>query len=121
MAMMTVGGVAFPNPSSYTVTLQDLDSDNTHRSETGILNRERIRAGVYKINATWTVKYADLKKITQALSPDKFVVTFFDPTTASYKSAQMYAGDRSARLQAYTDESAPEKSVWELTCALVEY
>jgi len=33
----------------------------------------------------------------------------------------LYAGDRSARLQAYTDESAPEKSVWELTCALVEY
>lgn len=37
------------SPRSYAVQRSDLDSEDSGRSETGVMFRNRIRAGVYKI------------------------------------------------------------------------
>lgn len=121
MALLTIGGVALPDPTEYKVTLQDLDSDNTTRSETGKLHRDRIRAGIYKIEVSWVVTKAELKIITDAVAPARFSVSFFDPTKANYTTAQMYAGDRSGGLKVNANANVGNASIWSLSCSLTEY
>ena len=121
MALITVGTTALPNPSEYSVSRADLDSDNTGRTESGVLHRDRVRAGVYKIQAKFNVTKAELKTITDAVAAASFAVTFFDPTTSSDPTKTMYVGDRAARLSKYVDEAAPADSYWELTLDLIEF
>lgn len=119
MALLTINGVVLPEPVEYKVTLQDLDSENTTRSETGKLHRDRIRAGIYKIEASWVVTKNELKKITDVVASARFSVNFFDPTKSSHTTAQMYAGDRSGGLKANAKDG--NKSLWTLSCSLIEY
>lgn len=121
MAMLTIGGVILPNPTSYKVSRSDLDSESTTRNEAGFLQRDRVRTGVYKIEATWQVKRAAYKTIVDALSGAKLTVVFFDPNSASTKTATMYAGDRSGTLVRHLSETKPTESLWELSCSLIEY
>lgn len=120
MAIISIGGTDMPAPTKYNVTLQDIDSANTARTETGELIRDRIRAGVYKIGVTWLVEHTQIKTITDALAPDKFQVTFFDPTTNTNKTCDMYCGDRSGELKRYRPDDT-SKSLWELSVSLIEY
>jgi hypothetical protein len=120
MAIIKINGIDMPSPTKYGVTLQDIDSANTARTETGLLIRDRIRGGVYKLNVTWLVKHAQLKTITDAISSDKFQVTFFDPTANSNKTCDMYCGDRTGELQYYKADN-PSNSLWEITTSLIEY
>lgn len=122
MALITVDGVALSNPTSYKVTWSDLDSDNTKRTETGVLRRSRVRANVYKIDISWTaITKAQLKIITDALSPEKFSVMFFDPTQSITTTTDMYASDRTGALSRNMDESRPDQSYWDLTVSLIEF
>lgn len=120
MALIRIGGVDLPAPVEYSVSLQDIDSENTRRTETGVLQRDRVRGGVYKITVAWQVKHSVLKTITDAISPAKFSVTFFDPTTGSYPTRSMYCGDRDGKLILYK-ASNPSESLWELSTSLIEY
>lgn len=106
-------------PRTYAVQRSDLDSEDSGRSETGIMFRNRIRAGVYKIQATWRVDRSELAKIINAIAPDSFSVTFFDPTTASTKTCTMYAGDRSATMVLNADTAA--ETLWDLSVNFIEY
>lgn len=119
MALITIGSTALTNPFDYQVTLRDMDSDKSVRDELGILHRERVRAGVYEIKASFKVTKAQLKVITDAIAPASFSCTFFDPTTSSSPTATMYAGDRSAKLADLRDESSG--SDWEITVSLIQY
>ena len=117
-AMITVGATALPNPTDYQVTRSDLDSDNTSRSEAGVLQRDRVRAGIYKLQLTFRVTRANLKVITDAIAPASFAVTFFDPTTSSSPTKTMYAGDRAAKLIQSVDGG---ESYWDLSVDLIEF
>ena len=121
MALIVIGSTSLPNPITYSVSRSDLDSDNTGRSETGVLQRTRVREGIYKIEAGFKVLKADLKTITDAIAPASFSVTFFDPTTSTSPTKTMYAGDRSAKLSSYISESAPGDSFWDLNISLIEF
>ena len=48
MAMIRIDGVDLPAPIEYSVSLHDIDSENTRRTEAGTLKRYRARPGVYK-------------------------------------------------------------------------
>jgi hypothetical protein len=120
MALIKINGIDMPAPTKLNVTLQDIDSENTQRTETGLLTRDRVRAGVYKLSITWLVTTANLKKITDAVSAAKFSVTFFDPTTNSNPTKDMYSGDRAGDLKHY-DQKDPSKSYWEISFNLIEY
>lgn len=95
---ITVGNTQLPTPVSYRVQMADLDTENTTRDEAGVLHRERIRSGVYKIIASWRLTTAQLSNMVNLLSPASFTVTFFDPNTMSYKTKQMYVGDRESEV-----------------------
>ena len=118
MAMLKIGNVDTPEPAKYNVTLQDIDSENTQRTEAGTQNRDRVRGGVYKITVMWKVGDSDLKKITSAVAPASLSVTFYDPTTGTTPTKDMYCGDRSGELRFYKPDGA---SLWELSLSLIEY
>lgn len=120
MAIIVINGVDMPSPSQYSVSLQDIDSENTQRTETGVLQRDRVRGGVYKITVAWQVEHSVLRTITNAISSAKFSVTFFDPTTGSYPTRSMYCGDRDGKLILYKADN-PSDSLWELSTSLIEY
>ena len=117
--LIYIGGTLMPPPKTYNVSLQDLDSEDSGRSETGKLYRNRVRADVYKIQATWRVNCTDLKKIVDAISGASFSVRFFDPNTARIKTCTMYAGDRSSAMVLNSDTAAETK--WDFSVNFIEY
>jgi hypothetical protein len=120
MAMLTIDTVEIQNPSEYNVTPNELDSENTNRAEDGILQRDRIRAKVYRIDATWIgLTKAQVKAITDAIGPVSFSVVFYDPTESTDTTATMYSGDKKTTLSLYKSEAG--ESYWDFTCALIEY
>ena len=46
MTILKIGGAEMPAPHSYKVSLSDLDSADTGRTEDGVLVRARVRDGV---------------------------------------------------------------------------
>ena len=115
LVLIYIGGIEMPPPVSYKVTLSDLDAPNSGRSESGVMNRDRVRADVGKIELSWkNLTTTQLKTIVQAVSPEEFEVRYFFGTE---HTAIMYAGDRSIDLKV-PDE--PE-SYWDMSVNLIEY
>jgi len=120
-ALLNIGGADIsPNPHEYEVVLQDLDGENTTRSETGVLTRDRIRAGLYTVKSSFYVTKTELKVITDSIAAASFPVVFFDPNTSSYPTATMYAGNRSSKMLAYATGNEAN-STWELSFDLIEF
>lgn len=110
--VLTVGGTPLPAPTSYTVTRNDLDGSGTQRSENGTLHRDRIRGGIYTIEAEWEyLSVSGLNTLTAAFSPASFSVTFFDLTTCGTVTATMYAANPSASV------SSPGKTTADMKCS----
>ena len=115
MNILTIDGTPLPAPHEYKVTLSDLDSADTGRTEDGVLIRERVRGGIAKISASWqALSTEDCAAILNATAPDRFEVTYF---FGSDKTAMMYAGARTANLRAAREGCA----VWEVSVDLVEF
>lgn len=120
MALIKISSADVKTPSGYKVLWQDLDTQNSVRNESGVLTRERVRSGVYKIEAQWdNITKTELKTITDAITNVSFEVEFFDPTSSTQTTATMYAGDRNAEMvnsaDAYTDKR------WNFSVNLIEY
>ena len=100
--MLTINGITVKVPSEYSVNLQDLDA-SAERNARGVLIRDRVRAGVYKIEVKWIMLTdAEIRTILQAVSGASFTVSFHSPYTGSIVSKTMYVGDRTAPLWNYT-------------------
>lgn len=95
---ISINNTTLPTPTSYRVQMADLDTENTTRDETGVLHRDRIRYGVYKIIAQWRLTTTQLSSLISLLQNASFSVTFFDPNTLTYQTKTMYAGDRESEI-----------------------
>lgn len=117
IVLISINGEAMPTPAEggYSVTLSDLDSENTSRSETGVLHRERVRTGVCKISANWYVDRTELERLVISTKPDKLTVRYY--FGGEYKTATMYAGDKTIALDKIYDGG----SYWNFTCSFTEY
>lgn len=96
MALLTVDGVALKEPSTYDMTYKDLDSDNSFTSETGILNRDMIRANQRNISVSWErLTLGEMKSILHAVSgKSEFQLTYFDFYDMDFRNGKFYANDR---------------------------
>ena len=116
MQLVKFGSYVPPAPTKYSLTVQDIDSDDSGRGETGVMSRERVRAGVYKLTLEFTnITSTDVLKIKNAIASEQIKVTFFD---GSDVTATMYSGDRSLDLKSIDDES---NCFWDMGFNLVEY
>ena len=114
--LISINGTALPPPTEFAVKQADLDAENSGRSETGIMQRRRVRANVAKISAAWTnLTEGEVALIRGALTPDSFEVDYFFGATYH---ATMYAGDRDCTLKAI---DADGSTAWDMTANLVEY
>lgn len=95
---ITINGTRLPTPTTYRVQMADLDTENTTRDETGVLHRDRIRSGVYKIIVSWRLRSSILASVISLIQSSSFTVTFFDTNTMSYQTKTMYAGDRESEV-----------------------
>ena len=116
--LIYIGGVLMPSPRTYAVTVSDLDSADSGRGETGIMYRNRIRANVYKIQATFRVTRAELNKIMDAIKEASFSVRFSDPYTLSLKTCTMYAGDRHSTMLLNSDKA--NETLWDFSVNFIE-
>lgn len=118
MAMINIDGVDLPSPSVFKIPQSDLDSSDTGRNELGILQRDRIRQGIYKIELEWKgINSSELHLIESAIEPAELNVTF--PTPTGMATKKMYAGDRNVEMIMYDDNF--DKIRWNISFNLIEY
>ena len=118
MAMINIDGVDLPSPSSFKIPRSDIDSDGTGRNELGVLQRDRIRQGLYKIELEWKgITSSQLQIIEDAIEPAEINVTF--PTPQGLQTKKMYAGDRNIEMLRYNDDT--DKILWNISFNLIEY
>ena len=120
--------VEIPNPSSYSVTLSDIDLDSK-RSNGGVLHRNRVRAGVYSVACSWDWLNDDqIDLLLNSIKEKEFKLKFRDPlcklnpqasSNNGYTEANVYAeGSKTAELVATSDEG---KDYWKFSTTFVEY
>lgn len=119
LSIITINGVDLPHPSSLSVGMQDLDSPDTTRNEQGVLQRDRIRQGVYKVELVFNAKKGhEIALIEQAITGANLSVTF--PDSAGRVTREMYVGDRTKDIVLYKNGDFNEMR-WNLSFNLVEY
>ena len=107
MAVLYIGNtsnslVAMPDPKKegLTVNLQDIDASTTTRSANGTMLRDRVVGGANakrKLEIEWPpLSPTDMSTVLQAIAGEFFYVNYPDPYTGAARTAQFYAGDRSA-------------------------
>ncbi len=121
MNVITIGGVALPNPDGYKVDLNDVDSEASTRSQSAKFRRERIRSDIYTISLTWSlIKTIDFSTIKNAISEPTFEVTFFDPNTISFITRTFYPGSPRSGNLISVDEKSLANSLWTMSLNLIE-
>ena len=101
-ALVTVGGVALPEPSSYSANTSTI-VDSGRNVQVKLIGQV-IRDDVAKVELSWrylTVEqWSTIGKLFKSASGGAFTrsVTFFDQTEGTYVTREMYVGDRSSGL-----------------------
>lgn len=119
--MLIIDGVEMPKPTSYQVTISDLDSSDSVRNEAGVLLRNRIRQGVTKVAVGYIVPGDVAAKVLTATRPEKVSVTYFDPEAVSSSTMQAYVNDRTCTTKVYTPDMGISDIWWEIQFNLIEY
>ena len=97
-------------PEEYTVILEE-----NFESELSAGVKLSGEVSVAKISAGWAaLSTADCAKVLNATAPDSMTVQYF---FGGVRTANMYAGDRTADLKAARDGQA----VWEVAVNLIEF
>lgn len=113
--ILTIDDVELPAPMTYAVEYNDLDSDDSGRSEDGMLHRVRVREGVVKIKVSWKqIDQEKLNLILAAVAPDEFEVTYYFGTQ---QTATMYAGSKSIECRRVNQGQAK----WDISFDLIEF
>ena len=118
MALINIDGVDLPAPTKFKIPNFDLDSGDTGRNELGVLQRDRVRQGIFKCEAEWkAITSSKLATIKAATTPASFQATIL--TELGPVSKTMYAGDRNIEMVKYNDDY--NKIRWDVSCNLTEY
>ena len=100
--LVTVAGVALPEPSTYSGVVSTLV--NNARNSQGVMIGAVIRDNIGKVEMTWkylTVQqWSLINQLFNESGSGHFVntVTFFDQVSGGYVTRQMYVNDRSAGM-----------------------
>lgn len=118
------GGVDLPTPSEYAYTEADFDSPDSKRSETGILNRRRIRRGVRTIKCKWkAITTEQLNIILAAIEPVTATVEYFDPKSTAEDKISSFNGYAQATRTAtiILPRYDSSQTLWSFECTFIEY
>lgn len=97
-ALVTIAGYELPEPSEYSASTSTLV--DSARNVSGYVIGSVIRSDVAKVQLKW--RYLTVKQWADILSlfTDNFYneVTFFNQSTGTYTTRQMYVGDRGGSI-----------------------
>lgn len=93
MNLLVIGGVTVKNPSEFTVTNQDVSSDSSGRSLSGLMNKDRV-AQKRKISCKWnTLTAAEAQALLNAVLTNVYMnITYPDPQQGTV-TKNFYVGD----------------------------
>lgn len=117
---LKIDGKEMPTPSSYDYVESDFDSPDSTRSETGILNRVRIRRGVLSPKFKWrAITTEDLKKILTAVKPTWIEVEVYSPLTGKLEKFTGYAqATRTSSVVLPREDMS--KTRWSFECSFIQ-
>lgn len=94
-----INGVDLPAPVQVDYNLEDLDADSERDTQRAILDRNRIRADVYKIPLAYAIDDVEtVSKILNMVRPETFSVEIFDIISLKRKTLKMYAGPKTMQF-----------------------
>lgn len=92
----TINGRSVPQPAEVTYNRYDLDSEDSFRSLSGEMQRDRVAVKV-KLECRWNGLTAQqMSQLLQAMDDVFFSINYFDPHQGGYVTKTFYVGDRSA-------------------------
>ena len=119
-ALVSVAGVALPEPSGYSATTATLV--DSARNVEGKVVGSVIRSDVAKVELKW--RYLPVAQWAEILSlfTQSFYnqVTFFNQSTAQYETREMYVSDRKAGIWRRHPETGDVAGWTECALSLVE-
>ncbi len=121
MFFLKVGDKILPTPSYYAVDAEDIDSEDSRRSdETGKMHRRRLREGVKTCDVKWILTGSQAEELRSQLSAPVLSVELLDTKGDGYYKCSMYAsGLKSVFYQ--QQYGMKDFSYWEISCRLIEY
>ncbi len=121
MVFVSIGGVALPTPTYYSVETRDIDSSDSGRAdESGVVHRNVVRSGIKICDVKWKVNGSDAATIHSKLSAPKLSAVIFDPAACTTYSCEMYADNLKSSFYQHQNGSSLS-SYWEISCRLTEY
>lgn len=91
-----INGKNVPQPSEVVYNRYDLDSEDSFRSLSGEMQRDRIAVKV-KLECRWNaLDEGEMSALLSAMDEVFFDINYFDPHQGGYISKTFYVGDRSA-------------------------
>lgn len=92
----TINGVNVTQPAEVTYNRYDLDSEDSFRSLSGEMQRDRVTVKV-KLDCRWNALTAQqMSQLLRAMDDVFFDINYFDPHDGQYITKTFYVGDRSA-------------------------
>ena len=119
-ALLTIGGKALPEPSTYeALTSTIVDSA---RNTAGYVIGSVIRSDVAKVTVSWRYLTAAQWAEILSLFTHNFYnnVRFFNQSTGTYETRNMYVGDRSAGIWRRHPETGEVMGFIDCSLSLVE-
>lgn len=123
-ALVTVNGVALPDPSEYNATTSTLV--DSARNVKGVMIGDVIRENISKVEMNWNYlpreTWAEITKLFDSKRGGNFIqpVEFLNQDTGLYETKQMYVSDRTAGAF-YRDRNTMEIRGWtKCRLALIE-
>ena len=97
--LITINGVAMPQPSVYSWSLQDVSAPDSGRTEDSLMWKNRV-SQKRKLKLGWKMKNTDTTAfILQSFNPEYIDVTYFDMQDNQYETRTFYVGDREAPVK----------------------
>lgn len=87
IVLLKVDNASIKNPSSYDMSYSDVDGNN-YTSETGVHNRDLVRANVASISVSWDrLTLSELSELMQKLTGKvKYTLTYLDFYSGEFKT-----------------------------------
>lgn len=105
--LLTIGSTPIPGINGYKVDLEDIDSEETQRDETGTMHRKPLRKNVMKIAISAVVPSAQVGEISALISKDTFEASVYCPlhpdASSGYKSGTFYVTKKGAQLLSFNE------------------
>lgn len=119
--IIQIGDTWLPGIFDYSVTLEDLDNEESQRAEDGVMHRSILRPNVYHANVSHYCTLDEVETVCSLVKENSTVeITAFCPGKGSgaYSTFNAYVSKITTSLIKYDEDE--DESWWQIDYQLVE-